>query len=230
MGAVASVGRKSEAPSAIFGCRVTAPFRMVPNAFLPIRKAYFSTPKCRYISAMPDYRRNRVPGGTYIFTVNLANRRSDLLVREVETLNAAIRAVHTATPFHIDAWVILPEHMHCIWTLPEDDTDYSGRWRAIKKRFSKALPNVEPKRPEAVARDGRGIWQKRFWEHTIRDDRDYRVHMDYVHFNPVKHGLVAHPADWPHSTFQKCVALGLYDTAWASPDQTNMPAGMGERA
>jgi putative transposase len=121
---------------------------------------------------MPEYRRNRVPGGTYFFTVNLANRRSDLLVREIETLRAAIRAVRLATPFHIDAWVILPDHMHCIWTLPEDDADFSRRWWDIKVRFSKALPNVKSMRPEGLARVGRGIWQKRFWEHTIRDDRD----------------------------------------------------------
>jgi putative transposase len=119
--------------------------------------------------------------------------------------------------------------MHCIWTLPEDDTDYSGRWRAIKKRFSKALPNVELIRPEVLAREGRGIWQKRFWEHTIRDERDYSAHMDYVHFNPVKHGLVAHPAAWRYSTFHKCVALGLYDPAWSKPDRTTTPSGMGER-
>jgi putative transposase len=168
---------------------------------------------------MPEYRRNRVPGGTYFFTVNLANRRSDLLVREIETLRVSIRAVRTATPFHIDAWVVLPDHMHCIWTLPEDDTDFSGRWRAIKMRFTKALLN----------RDGNGIWQKRFWEHTIRDDHDYRAHMDYVHFNPVKHGLATNPAAWPHSTFQKCVALGLYDPAWCSPDNTNIPSATGER-
>lgn len=178
---------------------------------------------------MPDYRRNRVPAGTFFFTVNLANRRSDLLVREVETLRAAVRAVRLATPFHTDSWVILPDHMHCIWTLPEEDTDYSGRWQAINKRFSKALPNVESMRPEALARDGRRIWRKRISELTVRDDRDYRAPMDYVHFNPVKHGLAAHPADWPHSTFQKCVALGLYEPAWASPDQTHSPFTMGER-
>jgi putative transposase len=176
-----------------------------PSESIPLRQ------KGRYISAMPDYRRNRVSGGAFFFTVNLANRRSDLLIREIETLRAAIRAVLQATPFHIE------------------DTDYSGRWRAIKKRFSKALPHVELTRPEALARNGRGIWQKRFWEHTIRDDLDYRAHMDYVHFNPVKHGLVAHPAEWPHSTFHKCLALGLYEPAWASPDHGSIPSGMGER-
>jgi putative transposase len=178
---------------------------------------------------MPDYRRNRVPGATYFFTVNLANRRSDLLVREIDSLRAAIRTVRLARPFHIDAWVILPDHLHCIWTLPEGDAEYSLRWRAIKTRFFKALPNAEPRRPEILDRDGRNFWQKRFWEHTIRDDRDYRAHMDYVHFNPVKHGLVAHPDAWPYSTFQKCVALGLYDSSWASYDHADLPADMGER-
>jgi putative transposase len=114
--------------------------------------------------------------------------------------------------------------------MPEDDADFSGRWWDIKLRFSKALPNVGSMRPEWLARDGRGIWQKRFWEHTIRDDRDYRAHMDYVHFNPVKHGFVAHPADWPYSTFQKWVAVGLYDTAWAPADNENISSGMGERS
>ncbi len=158
---------------------------------------------------MPDDRRNRVPGGTYFFTVNLANRRSDLLVREIKTLRAAIRAVRRAAPFHANAWIVLPDHMHCVWTLPEDDTDYSGRWRAIKKRFSKALPHVESIRPEVLAREGRGIWQKGFWEDTIPDARDYSAYMDDVQFNPVKHGLVTHPAAWPYSTFHKSIALGL---------------------
>ncbi len=142
---------------------------------------------------MPNYRRNRVSGGTYFFTVNLANRSSDLLVRQIETFRSAVRTVRSQRTFHIDAWVVLPDHMHCIWTLPENDADYSGRWRAIKTWFSKSLPNE----------GGGSVWQKRFWEHTIRDEHDYRTYMDYVYFNPVKHGLVAHPVDWPFSTFQK---------------------------
>ena len=101
--------------------------------------------------------------------------------------------------------------MHCIVILPEDDTDYSGRWRAIKIWFSKASPNVELKQPEAMELTGRGIWQKRFWKHMIRDERDYRAHMNYARFNPVKHGFVAHPVACSRSTFQKCVALELYD-------------------
>lgn len=173
---------------------------------------------------MPSYRRNRIPGGTYFFTVNLADRRSDLLVREVEPLRAAIRAVRLRATFHIDAWVILPDHMHCIWTLPEHDTDYSSRWRAIKTRFTKALP----REPGPPPRDGRKFWQNRFWEHTIRDERDYRAHMDYIHFNPVKHGLAAHPAAWPFSTFQKCVSRGFYDPSWTRTETVDPCPDMGE--
>jgi putative transposase len=181
-------------------------------------------------NGMPDYRRNRVPGGTYFFTVNLANRRSDLLIREIATLRAAVRAVRMARPFHIDAWVVLPEHMHCVWTLPEGDVDYSGRWRAIKVRFSKALPDEGRRRQDRIERDARDVWQRRFWEHTIRDERDYATHMDYVHFNPVKHGLVSHPAAWPYSSFLRCVDMGVYDSRWRISDDLAPSSDMGERA
>jgi putative transposase len=172
---------------------------------------------------MPDYRRNRVAGGTYFFTVNLANRASDLLVRDIAVLRHAVKLAQTMRPFSIDAFVVLPEHLHCIWTLPEGDADYSTRWRAIKARFSMAQPAGKNSRGE------RGIWQKRFWEHTIRDERDYRAHMDYVHFNPVKHGYVDHPAKWPHSTFLRCAQAGFYDADWATPKDP-MPHAAGERA
>jgi len=144
-----------------------------------------------------------------------------LLVREIDILRLAIRTTLQRQPFTIDAWVVLPEHMHCLWTLPEGDSDYSGRWRAIKKVFSKALPGI------ANARGERDIWQKRFWEHTIRDERDYRAHMDYIHFNPVKHGLVLHPAEWAYSSFRKCVERRLYDASWITP-QNNLPEKTGE--
>jgi putative transposase len=176
---------------------------------------------------MPDYRRNRVPGGTYFFTATLLDRRSDLLVSHIAALRSAVRDSLARTPFHIDAWVVLPEHMHCIWTLPPGDDDYSGRWRALKKHFTKAVPPGEARSLTRVRRAERGIWQRRFWEHTIRDDRDYATHLDYVHFNPVKHGYVAHPADWPFSSFHRCVALGLYPPSWVAngPD----PIDSGER-
>jgi len=163
---------------------------------------------------MPDYRRNRVPGGTYFFTVNLRDRRSDLLVTEIERLRDAVRWTRLRRPFHIDAWVVLPEHMHCLWTLPPDDSDYSGRWRMIKRQFSRALPATETLSSVQRRRDERGIWQWRFWEHTIRSDDDYAAHMDYVHFNPVKHGLVTDAWAWPLSSFHRCVAAGVYPAEW----------------
>ncbi len=163
---------------------------------------------------MPDYRRNRVPGGTYFFTVNLLDRNSRLLVEKVDVLREAVRTVRGGPPFYIDAWVVLPEHLHCIWTLPPGDDDYSGRWQAIKARFAAAMPAGERRSAVRVRRGERGIWQRRFWEHTIRDDRDYAAHMDYVHFNPVKHGLVRRAADWPYSSFGRCVERGLYPGDW----------------
>jgi REP-associated tyrosine transposase len=166
---------------------------------------------------MSDYRRNRVPGGTYFFTVNLRDRRSDLLVTQVDALRNSVRQVMAKSPFYIDAWAVLPEHRHCVWTLPENDADYSKRWRAIKTFFAKAV--------SADQRDGRGVWQNRFWEHTIRDETDYAAHMDYTHFNPVKHGLVQNVADWPFSSFRQCVAKGVYPTAWAKTASELTEAG-----
>ena len=176
---------------------------------------------------MPDYRRNRVAGGTFFFTVNVMDRRSGLLADEIESLRDAVRRVRVASPFHIDAWVVLPDHMHCIWTLPEGDEDFPGRWRAIKTLFSKRVPAVERRRETTARRGERGVWQRRYWEHTIRDERDYAVHMDYVHFNPVKHGLVTAPGDWPYSSFRTCVARGVYAADWVGRD-VSLPDG-GER-
>jgi putative transposase len=145
------------------------------------------------------YRRNRVAGGTYFFTVTLRNRSSDALVQHVDLLRDAFRSVRTERPFTIDAIVILPEHLHTIWTLPEGDADYSGRWRAIKSRFTHALRATGV----SLISDNRGeyrLWQRRFWEHTIRDERDYAHQVAYCHWNPIKHDLVQRLADWPHSS------------------------------
>ena len=165
---------------------------------------------------MPNYRRNRIPGATYFFTLCLADRTTHLLTREAAKLGQAIRSVRNEHPFHSDAWVLLPDHLHTVWTLPENDSDYSGRWRAIKKAFTKSLSPMQRER---------NIWQRRFWEHTIRDERDYAAHMDYVHFNPVKHGFVAHPAAWPFSSFRRCVAAGLYPATWTVSNTQEMAAG-----
>jgi len=174
---------------------------------------------------MPDYRRFRVPGGTYFFTINLLERRSDLLIRHIEVLREAVRRTRRERPFGIDAWVVLPEHMHCIMTLPKGDDDFSNRIKAIKIRFVRAIPTTERRSPRRVARGERAIWQRRFWEHAIRSDADYARHMDYVHFNPVKHGHVTLARDWPYSTFHRLVKAGLYPTDWGAGDMEVFPAG-----
>lgn len=174
---------------------------------------------------MPDYRRNRVPGGTYFFTVNLLERSSGLLLTHIDALRDAVRKVRDRRPFHIDAWVVLPDHMHTVWTLPTGDDDYSSRWKAIKIAFAKALPKTERRSTVRVTKGERGIWQRRFWEHTIRDESDYAAHVDYVHINPVKHGLVGRVRDWPHSTFHRCAAQGIYDVDWAGAGAPELPAG-----
>ncbi|WP_026602894.1 REP-associated tyrosine transposase [Methylomonas sp. 11b] len=166
---------------------------------------------------MSNYRRYRIPGGTYFFTVNLLERHSnDLLVRHIDTLREVVRHTRKRWPFHIDAWVVLPDHLHCVWTLPQGDEDNANRWRVIKQAFSKALPATENRSASRIARGERGIWQRRFWEHMITDEADYAAHIDYCHINPLKHGLVKHVNDWPYSTFHHYVALGLYPPDWAS--------------
>ena len=155
-----------------------------------------------------------MPGGTYFFTVNLHDRRRDLLVSHIDVLRRATTDVRRRAPFHIDAWVVLPEHMHCVWTLPPGDDDFSNRWRELKKAFSKAIAPIERRDVVRERRNERGIWQRRFWEHTIHDDADYTAHLDYVHFNPVKHGLVTRVADWPYSSFHRAVSDGLYPVDW----------------
>ena len=167
---------------------------------------------------MPDYRRNRVPGGTYFFTVNLLERRSALLVEYIDCLREAVRMVRLRQPFHIDAWVVLPDHMHCVWTLPDGDADYSSRWKAIKIAFSKSIPKTERLSAVRLAKGERGIWQRRYWEHTIRGDKDYAAHVDYCHINPLKHGLVKQVADWPYSTFHALVKSGVYAENWAGAE------------
>jgi putative transposase len=163
---------------------------------------------------MVRYRRNLIQGGTYFFTVALANRRSSALVESVDALRSAFRKTRTEKPFEIDAIVVLPEHLHAIITLPEDDCDYSGRWRRLKGLFTHALL----KSGASIMRDARGeyqLWERRFWEHTIRDDRDFERHVDYIHFNPVKHGHVQKVAAWPHSSFRPFVQHGLLPADWA---------------
>jgi putative transposase len=168
---------------------------------------------------MPDYRRNRVDGGTYFFTVALADRCADLLVREVTALRLSVSRCRALYPFRIDAWVVLPDHLHAVWTLPKDDADFSTRWTLIKRGFSARLRADESRSASRIAKGERGIWQRRFWEHTIRDEADFQRHVDYVHFNPVKHYFVSHAKDWPFSSFRRAVARGDYPADWGGADE-----------
>jgi putative transposase len=160
------------------------------------------------------YRRNRVKGGTYFFTVTLKNRHSSLLIDRIDFLRDAVRQTRREKPFQIDAWVVMPEHIHVVWTLPLNDDNYAGRWRLIKSRFSHQVAKAEN-----LTHNAKGeyqIWQRRFWEHTIRDNNDFSRHVDYVHYNPVKHGYVTQVRDWQYSTFHRYVEQGIYSADWGS--------------
>lgn len=159
--------------------------------------------------AMSQYIRPRVPGAQVFFTVALADRGSRLLVEEVATLRSAVRKTMAERPFRIDAWVVLPDHLHAVWTLPDGDAGFATRWRLIKARFSRGLP-LGLLRPSHEARQERGIWQRRFWEHHIRDESDLAAHVQYCWINPVKHGLVEKPEDWPYSSVHLDIRQGRY--------------------
>lgn len=165
---------------------------------------------------MPNYRRNRVPGGTFFFTVVTAGRRPVFAGEAaVAALRNAVRVVRAAQPFEIVAWVSLPDHLHAVWRLPAGDADFSTRWAKVKLATSRALGKQT-------------VWQARFWEHTIRDDDDLRRCVDYVHWNPVKHGLAARAIDWPYSSFRRAVAMRVYPAEWGVADTHFAGAPFGE--
>ena len=162
---------------------------------------------------MSHYRRAIVPGGVFFFTAVTHQRRPIFSSRRsVSALRAAFRQVQAARPFVIDAMVVLPDHLHCIWRLPDGDSDYSGRWREIKKAASHRIA------PSSDGRGERQVWQRRFWEHLIRDDDDWHRHVAYIHYNPVKHGLADSPAAWPWSSFSRAVARGWHDPSWGGAE------------
>jgi putative transposase len=177
---------------------------------------------------MTNYRRNFVAGGSYFFTVNLADRRSSLLTENMDQLCAAFRYTRERHPFSVEAIVVLPEHLHAIWTLPEGDFDFSVRWRLVKSAFSRALPSGEALTKSRATRGERGIWQRRYWEDTLRDDNDFARHVDYIHFNPVKHGHVGQVKDWPYLSFHRMVRLGICPEDWAGNVKDD-GAAFGER-
>jgi putative transposase len=166
---------------------------------------------------MRTYTRARIPGATYFFTVSLAERHgNDLLTRHIDALREAFRMTKQAHPFVIEAMVVLPDHLHCLWTMPSDDNNFSMRWRLIKARFSRTLPHSERISFSRMRKGERGIWQRRYWEHVIRDERDLHRHLDYIHYNPVKHGYVERAIDWPCSSFHRYVMRGVYSANWAA--------------
>jgi putative transposase len=179
---------------------------------------------------MPEYIRSKTAGGTYFFTVN-SHLRQPILTAPIvrQALRAGIQRARQTLPFVIQAWALLPDHLHTIWTLPPDDHNYSARWAIIKRQVSRdcgkqshdsdRISDSRQKRRESV------LWQKRFWEHQIRDELDFERHMDYLHWNPVKHGYVGKVADWPFSSFHRYVAQGVYPPDWCEVKMDKVDAG-----
>lgn len=163
---------------------------------------------------MVGYRRNYISGGTYFFTLALQNRTSEILIEKIELFKEAIHTVKLEHPFNMKAYVILPDHLHTLWELPEDDFNYSVRWQKIKTRFSKAIINsgIVLNKTKHNEYD---LWQRRFWEHTVRDQQDFENHVNYIHYNPIKHGLVDKLEDWPYSSFHHFVKTKKLPPNWA---------------
>lgn len=152
---------------------------------------------------MTKYTRLYVPGGTYFFTVRLADLRQDTLVRHIGVLRDAVRITRKRLPFVIDAAVILPQELHMIWHMPDGDADFSKRWRMIKSTFSRHVPAPEYVCKSMQRRREKGIWQRRFWEHLIKDGEDYQMHLQLIKNAPVSKGLVSEVNDWPYSSFTR---------------------------
>jgi len=163
---------------------------------------------------MSRYRRLKNDGGTFFFTVTLADRSSDLLVKHIDRLRRVYRTVDEKHPFETIAICVLPDHIHAIWSLPDGDTNYSLRWSLIKSGFTRGLAAPAPRSASKIAKRERGIWQRRYWEHAIRDDSDLERHVDYIHFNPVKHGHVSRVCEWPHASFHRYVREGFLPADW----------------
>jgi putative transposase len=164
---------------------------------------------------MSRYRRLFRPGATYFFTVCLADRRSQLLTEDIAGLRTAYATTLSTMPVRTEAIVILPDHVHAIWTLPEGDSDFPNRWRMIKTEFSKSHAASDSASDSKLARGEKGVWQRRYWEHLIRDDAELAAHIAYCWGNPVKHGLAEKAVDWPYSSIHRDVRLGRVSADWA---------------
>jgi putative transposase len=163
---------------------------------------------------MSRYRRVKLEGGAFFFTLAIADRSSDLLTREIDRLRRAYKVVQKRLPFETIAICVLPNHLHVLWLLPQGDADFASRWSLFKSGFSRGLPAAQLRSASKIRKREKGIWQRRYWEHTIRDEVDLERHIDYIHFNPVKHGLVSRVADWPHSSFHRYVEQGILPADW----------------
>ncbi|MDJ1008843.1 MAG: transposase [Paracoccaceae bacterium] len=167
---------------------------------------------------MSSYRRALVNGATYFFTVALADRSTTALVENIGLLRDAVARTGAELPFRIDAMVILPDHLHAVWTLPEGDAAFPERWRRIKARFSHGVGGAYRRTASKIAKREVGLWQRRYWEHVIRDERDYRAHVEYCWGNPVKHGVVARAVEWPYSSIHRDIRRGLVAPEWVGGD------------
>ncbi|SLN14579.1 Transposase IS200 like protein [Roseovarius albus] len=167
---------------------------------------------------MPNYRRLRHQGAAYFFTVTLANRNATLLVDQIADLRTAYAETIATMPVTCDAMVVLPDHLHAVWTLPRGDSDFSERWRKIKFRFSRRVGRRFPRSDSKHKKRECGIWQRRFWEHVIRDEEDFNRHVEYCWGNPVKHGMVTRAVDWPYSSIHRDIRRGAVDPEWMAQD------------
>ncbi len=198
--------------------------------FVPTR--IYKRPQTGIIKTVSYYRRANTPGSSYFFTVVTYRRQKILCDEQVRNaLRVATKAVQSERPFTIDAWVLLPDHLHCLWTLPAGDADFSMRWGLIKRRVS-LVCGEDYKRTEWLSSSKKKhrestLWQRRFWEHQIRDQNDFNRHLDYIHYNPVKHGLCKRPNQWPYSTLHRYIKAAKYPEDWAVQDDFD-DSGYGE--
>ena len=176
---------------------------------------------------MSHYRRASIEGGLFFFTIALADRSSDLLVRHIDRLRRFYIMIQRHHPFETIAICVLPDHLHALWRLPSGDANFPLRWSLIKSGFSRGLRGNELRSRSKVAKRERGLWQRRYWEHAIRNETGLTRHIDYIHFNPVKHGLVRRVCDRPYNSFKHYVARGDLPPDWGG-DVGELPGNFGE--
>ena len=175
-----------------------------------------------------QYRRTDITGTTYFFTTNIAERHKSLLVDHIDVLRQAVKMVKQQHPFEIDAMVVLPDHLHTIWTLPPGDCDYPTRWMLFKAAFSRQINKGERRNKSRISKNERGIWQCRYWEYLIRYERDCIHHVDYIHYNPVKHGFITKASLWPYSSIHRYIKSGLIHENWGANNMVLENGDFGE--